>query len=332
MLNSLIQKYDRILIINEVTYIGDSIVFFWPLVNALVSAYPDKEISVFHHHSNLFKPSNDKIQNRPLTGFNDEIKADETTLVIAFIKSDGQLKEYLKCNGFQSIVKGMVGLDITTFNLADIGVVLHEYERLPIDSKEIKYLHTNLERDSQSGFPLLKQSFSNVYQYAKICNESFLSLNGIDTAFEENIVMHELDKIETFTDLFISSSPVEQRNYILINFISSSLKKDVQENYTNLLCWIRETVVVAKKKNLDVWLLVDNKFPNLRNDLHESHLNLFFLKEQTSLYWTTLMKKAEKIYSIDTGFLHIAHVLNENTFGFGGDVDFWFFKDKTIDI
>ena len=114
--------------------------------------------------------------------------------------------------------------------------------------------------------------------------------------------------------------------------ICGTFKEDMQENYSYLFNWIKETVTAAKKEDTDVWLLVDNKLPNLRNDLHESYLNLFFLKEQTSLYWTTLMKKAEKIYSIDTGFLHIAHVLNENTFGFGGDVHFWFFKDKTINI
>lgn len=50
------------------------------------------------------------------------------------------------------------------------------------------------------------------------------------------------------------------------------------------------------------------------------------------MYWTSLIKKAEKVYSIDTGFLHIAHILNKNTVGFGGDVDFWFFKDKTVRI
>ena len=71
--------------INEISFIGDSIVFFWPIVNGLDNAFSDKEISVFHPHTNLFKPTNDKIQNRPLTEFYDQIKADENALVIAFI-------------------------------------------------------------------------------------------------------------------------------------------------------------------------------------------------------------------------------------------------------
>ena len=145
MLNSLFQKYDRILIINEITYIGDSIVFFWPTVNSLECAFPDKEISVFHPHFNLFKPTKDTIQNRPIIEFYDQLKADENTLVIAFIKSDGQLREHLKHNGFQSIVKGMVGLDCISLNLPVVGVSLNEYEEIYIDNNEIKYLYNNRE-------------------------------------------------------------------------------------------------------------------------------------------------------------------------------------------
>jgi len=316
--------------INEISFIGDSMVFFWPIVNGLDNAFSDKEISVFHPHSNLFKPINDTIPNRPINEFYKHIKADESTLVLAFIKSDGQLKEYLKCNGFQSIVKGMVGLDFISLNLQDVGVPLNEFERKTIDASEIKYFYTNREIDIRSGFPLLKQTFRNVYEYAKICNESFLGLKEMDMACKENIIINEVNNRETFSELFDAPSPAQERKYLLINLICGTFKEDMQENYSYLFNWIKETVTAAKKEDTDVWLLVDNKLPNLRNDLHESHLNLFFLKEQTSLYWTTLMKEAEKIYSIDTGFLHIAHVLNENTFGFGGDVHFWFFKDKTI--
>lgn len=174
LLKDLFLKYNRIIAVNENSYIGDSIVFFWPLVNCLISAFPDREFSVFHHHSNLFKPANDTIQNSPLTEFYDRLKADKNTLVIAFIKSDGQLKDHLKHNGFQSIVKGMVGLDFISFNLPDIDVSSNEFERITIDATEIKYSYTNRETHIRSGFPLLKQTFSNVYEYAKICNESFL--------------------------------------------------------------------------------------------------------------------------------------------------------------
>ena len=332
MLKDLFLKYKQIIIVNEISFVGDSIIFFWPVVNGLINAFPDKEISIFHPHTNLFKPTNDTIQNRPLIEFYDQIKADENTLVIAFINSDGQLKEHLKLNGFPSIVKGMVGLDFISLNLSDIGVSSNEFERIFFDSTEIKFLYTNRETDIQSGFPLLKQTFSNVYEYAKICNESFLGLKEMDIACKENIFINEVINRETFVDLFDAPSPAQERKYILINLICGTFKEDVQKNYSYLLNWIKETVTMAEKEDTDVWLLVDNKFPRIRKDLHLYAANLFNLKEQSSMYWTSLIKKAEKVYSIDTGFLHIAHILNKNIVGFGGDVDFWFFKDKIIEI
>lgn len=311
---------------------GDSIIFFWPLVNGLKSVFSDKEICVFHPHNHLFKPKNDTVQNRPLTEFYDQIKADENTLVIAFIKGDGHLKEYLKLNGFQSIVKGMVGLDFISFNLPDIDVSSNEFDRIRIDDTEIKYSYTNRETHIRSGFPLLKQSFINVYEYAKICNESFFGLKEMDIACKENIIIYEVNNQETYTDLFDALAPDQGRKYILINLICGTFKEDVQDNYAHLLNWIKATVSSAGKEDIAVWLLVDNKFPDIKKDLYISTSNLFYLKEQSSMYWTSLIKKAEKVYSIDTGFLHIAHILNKNTVGFGGDVDFWFFKDKTIEI
>lgn len=332
MLKDLFLKYKRIIVINEISFIGDSIVFFWPMVNGLISAFQDKEVSLFHPHANLFKPTNDTVQNRPLTEFYDQIKADENTLVLAFIKSDGRLKEHLKLNRFQSIVKGMVGLDFISLNLSDIGVPSNEFKRITIDVTEIKYSYTNRETHIRSGFPLLKQTFSNVYEYAKICNESFLGLKEMDIVCKENIIINDVNNQETFTDLFDALAPAQGKKYILINLICGTFKEDVQENYSHLLNWIKETVTTAEKEDTDVWLLVDNKFPSLRNDLSQHAVNLFYLKEHSSMYWTSLIKKAEKVYSIDTGFLHIAHVLNKNTFGFGGDVDFWFLKDRTISL
>ena len=226
----------------------------------------------------------------------------------------------------------MVGLDFISLNLPDIGVPSNEFERAMIDSTENKYLCTNRETDSRSGFPLLNQSFSNVYEYAKICNESFWGLKEMDISILENIIIHDVTNRETYDDLFVSPPPSQERKYILINLICGTLKEDVQENYSCLLNWIKEIAKAAEKEGTDIWLLVDNKFPNLRNDLNQYATNLFYLKEQSSLYWTTLIKSAEQVFSIDTGFLHIAHILNKNTFGFGGDVDFWFFKDKIIEI
>ena len=176
MLKDLLPKYKRIIVVNEISYVGDSILFFWPMVNGLISAATDKEVSVFHPHSNLFKPESKTVYNGSLIEFYEDIEADDNTLVIAFIKSGGQLKEHLKLYRFQSIVKGMVGLDFVRLNLPEICVSSREFERIKIDAAEIKYLHTNRERHNLSGFPLLKQIFNNVYEYAKICNESFLGL------------------------------------------------------------------------------------------------------------------------------------------------------------
>jgi hypothetical protein len=331
-LKDLFLKYKHIILINQISFIGDSIIFFWPMVNGLKSVFLDKEIRVFHPHYNLFKPTNDTVRNRPLTEFYDQIKADENTLVLAFIKGDGQLKEYLKLSGFQSIVKGMVGFDFISFNLPDIDVSSNEFDRIRIDATEIKYSYTNRETHIRSGFPLLKQTFSNVYEYSKICNESFFGLKEMDIACKENIVINKVNNQETFADLFDAIAPYQERKYILINLICGTFKEGVQENYIHLLIWIKETVITAGKEDIAVWLLVDNKFPGIRKDLHLYAANLFYLKEHSSMYWTSLIKKAEKVYSIDTGFLHIAHILNKNTVGFGGDVDFWFFKDKIIEI
>ena len=154
----------------------------------------------------------------------------------------------------------------------------------------------------------------------------------MDIASAENIIIHELDSREAYDDLFVTPPLIQDRKYILINLICGTFKEDVQENYFSLLNWIKEIAAAAEKDDMDVWLLVDSKFPSLRNDLNQNAVNLFYFKEHSSLYWTTLIKKAEKVYSIDTGFLHIAHILNKNTFGFGGDVNFWFFKERIIEI
>ena len=279
MLISLFQKYYRVIIINEISYIGDSIVFFWPLVNGFVSAFPEKAISVFHLHSNLFKPASKKIYNGSLVEFYEDIKADENTLVIAFIKSDGLLKAHLKQNGFYSIVKGMVGLDFTALNFADISVFSQEFDRVYIDNKEIKCVCKNRDIDSESGFPVLSYPFSNVYDYAKVCNESFFGLKEMDIPCVENIIIHEFDSRETYVDLFVSPPP-QDRKYILINLICGTFKEDVQENYSSLVNWIKEVAAAAEKDETDVWLLVDKKFPSLRNDLSQHTYNLFYLKEQ----------------------------------------------------
>ena len=119
-------------------------------------------------------------------------------------------------------------------------------------------------------------------------------------------------------------------NYILINLIAGSLKADVLDKYLSLLNWIEQLSV--KFNNYNVFILSDSNFSQLRFDIDNSFNNIYFLKDDIFEFWNALIVKANKVYSIDTGFLHIAHILNKNTFGFGGEVDFWFFKDKIIKI
>ena len=331
-MNKIFSSYNKLILINEVSFIGDSIIFFWPLVNAFSNTFPDKQICVFHPHYKRLKPLNENVTNQSLDEFYAQKLVDESSVIIAFIKSDGQMKEFLKSMGLQSIVKGMVGMDFITFNLLETVASENEYEQFIIDNTEIKYLFKNRETDSHSGFPLLKNPFSNVYEYAKILNESFFGLETMYSELQENIIINEVKSKESFADLFIPPSPAHSRKFILINLICGTYKQDVEEKYAYLLNWIKKVSSDAENEGLDVFLSADNMFPKLRSDLLHCSMNLYFLKEGSSLYWNALIKKASKVYSIDTGFLHISHVLNKNTYGFGGDVDFWFFKDKIIRI
>ena len=349
-------NFNKIILINEVDYIGDSIIFFWPLVNKIADQFPDKEIQIFHPHLNLFKPIQTQVLNRSLTSFYEEENNAMDSIIIAFVKSDGKLKDYLKSKGLPAIVKGMVGLDYSSLNMPVI-VQQKEYEycinseghivadipeitmdiskflrrrKAIVDKIEIKYRCKNIEIDHMFGFPSLGQNFENVYEYAKICNETFFGLSNMNKAVEQNIMISDASIEDVKTALFLTPQESNNRKFILINLIAGTFKEDVSDNYFSLIKWIKKIIAKSQDENLDVYLMSDNKFPNLRNDLDTHSDYLFFLKEESLPFWTQLIKHAEMVYSIDTGFLHISHVLNKNTFGFGGDVDFWFFKDKTI--
>ena len=322
---------EKIILINEVSFIGDSIIFFWPLVNAFTEQFQEKEIIVYHTHKSIFKPISLAVVNEDLSLFYEDYTEKYKALIFAFYKSDGNLKNYLKSNKIPSLVKGMVGMDFTTLNLPGLFFERKHYDNEYLDNIEIKYSFKNKEVDSSSGFPLLGEKFTNVYEYSNVCNETFFGFKNMSGAVEQNIIMSALSNLD-MTNLFLSRFPSENRNFILINLICGTFKKDVEENFFSLVQWIQKTADDCRKENLDIYLLSDNKFPHLKSDIETSSDNLFFVKEESVPLWTRLMKEAIKVYSIDTGFLHIAHVLNKNTFGFGGDVDFWFFKDKRIDF
>ena len=155
-------------------------------------------------------------------------------------------------------------------------------------------------------------------------------MDSIIHTHEGNIVIHDINIDVSLNELFISKLTKKEQNYILINLICGTLKTDVLEKYTSLLNWIKKISSESGKYN--IFILCDDNFSKLRFDLTVSCKNIFFLKEDTGRFWNALILKANRVYSIDTGFMHIAHILNKNTFGFGGNVDFWFFKDRIIRI
>jgi hypothetical protein len=332
MFYNLSLNFNKIGLINEVDYIGDSIIFFWPLVNAISDEFPDKEIQVFHPHTNVFKPAHSQIIHKSLDSFYEREDDYLDTLFIAFVKSDGRLKDYLKSQGFPAIVKGMVGLDFSSLNMPDTVFQQNEFEQVEVDKNEMKYRCKNRSIDDKSGFPGLAQHFQNVYEYAEICNETFFGLSNMNKAVEQNIMISDPSIEDLKTPLFLISQDSSNRKFILINLIAGTVKKDVIEEYDSLVIWIQKVVSNSLKENIDVYILANDNFPNLVTDLETEADNVFFLNEESLPFWTYLIKNAEMVYSIDTGFLHIAHILNVNTYGFGGDVDFWFFKDRRIDL
>ena len=328
----LIKDSQVIVLINEVDYIGDSIIFFWPLVNSIAKEFPQKEIQVFHPHPNIFKPIQTHVLNRSLTSFYKGENNAMDTIIIAFVKSDGELKNYLKSKEFPAVVKGMVGLDFSTLNMDKIAFNQSEYNEILVVENEVKYRNKNRSIDEKSGFPGLGKYFENVYEYAKICNETFFGFSNMNKAVEQNILVLDLSIYDVKSNVFSPSIASFNREFVLLNLIAGTIKKDVLDEYDSLVIWIQKVVSNCLKENLDVYILANDNFPNLITDLETHADNLFFLKEDSLPYWTYLIKNTEMVYSIDTGFLHISHVLNKNTFGFGGDVDFWFFKDRTIKI
>ena len=327
---NLINAYKTIIIINDSNYVGDSVIFFWPFVNTLSDHCINSKIIVFHSHNKQFRPASESVCSFNLEAFYFMRFAPNNTLIIAFTPRSGELKKYLKQNGFQSIVKDFVGLHFITLNIPRIFFNNLELEFKFISDYEHHYSTNNKSVHIESGFPKLNWIFTNVYEYSKICLENFLCLDSIIHTHEGNIVIHDINIDVSLNELFISKLTKKEQNYILINLICGTLKTDVLEKYTSLLNWIKKISSESGKYN--IFILCDDNFSKLRFDLTVSCKNIFFLKEDTGRFWNALILKANRVYSIDTGFMHIAHILNKNTFGFGGNVDFWFFKDKTIRI
>ncbi len=329
-INNFIKSFNSIILINDSLYIGDSAIFFWPLINTFVSKFSNKNIVVFHNHINLFKPIKPKVLSFNLKYFYDFEFEKQNTLVIAVTSKKGLLKFFLQENGYQSIVKDFVGFNFITLNISEPICSTNGLESVSKGKFETDYIPKSMKIHSESGFPMLDVSFENVYEYSKIRNEIFWSFYSMDIAQKGNIILHNFKLKDSISEMFVSHVKNVDRSFVLINLICGTFKEDVPQKYNNLLRWIKK--LSADNENFNVFILSDSKFPTIRNDLKDFKKNIFFLKRQTNFYWTTLIKNADKVYSIDTGFLHVSHILNKNTFGFGGNVDFWFFKDKIIRI
>lgn len=327
---SFIQTHKTVIIINDSDYIGDSVIFFWPFINTLECHCLDSKLLIFHNHKNQFKPANDSTLSYNIKLFYKMSFSLKETLVIAFTSKFGRLKKYLERNDFKSIIKDFVGLNFITLNISVIFKNLNQIEFEIKENMEYDYSMKIKNIHSDSGFPMLNQHFSNVYEYSKICITNFLDLDSFIMAHEGNIHFREISLNDSWSDMTLTKVSNVNSNYILINLIAGSLKADVLDKYLSLLNWIEQLSV--KFNNYNVFILSDSNFSQLRFDIDNSFNNIYFLKDDIFEFWNALIFKANKVYSIDTGFLHIAHILNKNTFGFWGEVDFWFFKHKIIKI
>jgi len=325
---SFLNQYKKIVLINDCKYVGDSIIFFWPFVNMVVEAFSSKDIQVYHRHTNIFKPIQKKVYSDNLSVFYSKEFILKETFVIAFTLKRGRLKKFLQKNLFPSIVKDFGRLNFILLNTPKQQIVSDDLKCKSKGDFEHHYLSNIKAIHSDSGFTLLDKFFSNVYEYSKICNEKFLGFGSMNIAQKGNIVMHNFDLTNSIEEFIFPHVPFSMRKFIFINLICGTFKKDVLENYNCLINFISK--ISLQSKSLNIFILTDSNYSSLKSDLADSLENIFFLRENSNSCWNTLIKKAEKVYSIDTGFLHISHILNKNTYGFGGDVDFWFFNDKII--
>jgi hypothetical protein len=323
-----LNSYKTIVIINDSKYVGDSIIFFWPFVNMVVEAFSNKDIQVYHPHTNVFMPIQKKVYSDNLPAFYSKEFILKETIVIAFTLKRGRLKKFLQKNVIQSIVKDFGRLNFLMLNTPKQQVISDGFKCKSKSDLEHHYVSNIKAIHSDSGFTMLDKYFSNVYEYSKICNEKFLGFGSMNMAQTGNIIVHNFDLKNSIEEFIFPHTPFTMRKFIFINLICGTFKKDVLEKYDCLINFIKK--ISLQSKSLNIFILADSNFSSLKSDLTDSLENIFFLRENSNSCWNTLIKKAEKVYSIDTGFLHIAHILNKNTYGFGGDVDFWFFNDKII--
>ncbi len=346
-LKDTIVNYKQIVLINEVGYIGDSCIFFWPLVECLVTSFPDKPFTIYHKYSEIFTSPFPNLAFVDLKNKRemelDQKKNDfqiDDTLVISFISELSECSLFFKDKGYSLIYKGFVGFNFWTSNIEPIVLSSNfSYDIIASENKTYKYqfsLPASADTDL-GGFPTLGKPFSNVYEYAEICNTAFLGLE-VPIKMDKSFIKISNPENKRLNDLVIHPLKDENKPFVFFNF-------NVGNHKDKLL----------KKRGgaLDVFegILMDSDFfdgfnfivtyPEMEMNLYEGLNNLILklkkqncvsiLKKDSKKYWTYLQMNAPKIISYDTGFVHLAYVLNEKVLSIGGDSQFWHFTNQVFE-
>lgn len=343
-LKDTIENYKQIVLINEVGYIGDSCIFFWPIVESCVTCFPDKTFTIYHQYSEVFNSLHTNLSCLDLKNINkqdSDTKTDfkiEETLVISFISELGECSKYFRDKGFLLIYKRFVGLDFWTSNMESLVFSsAFDYNVIASDNKTYKYqfevpaLQDNSTNIRLSSFPPIGKFFSNVYEYAKICNSTFLGLD-VPLKLDASYLNISTPENKQFNDLFISPLKDESKPFVFFNFNVGNHKDKLLKTQGGLL-----DIFEGMLRGFNFFDRVNFiiSFPDMEMNLYLSLNNLIIkfnrensisiLKIESKVYWKYLQINASKIVSYDTGFVHLAYVLNDNVLSIGGDSQFWHF-------
>jgi hypothetical protein len=177
----LIKDSHVIALVNEVKFIGDSAIFFWPLVDGLVSAFPEKKFLVYHPYENIFiSPSSNLVCYGAEETFIKEVCLYDTntTLVVAFVSKPTGIVSTLIQKEFKGLYKGFVGLDFWTFNLPVIS-----FDTNIIFSREIQGENDNKYHFTVANSILVTSAKRASFPEIGIPYESAYKVLSFDTGF-----------------------------------------------------------------------------------------------------------------------------------------------------
>lgn len=343
-IKDIIVDYEQIVLINDAGYIGDSCIFFWPIVESLVTYFPDKEFTIYHQYSEVFNSLKTNLSCLDLKDINKN-KLDtknnfkiEDTLVISYCSELGECSKFYRDNGFLFICKRFVGMDFWTSNMETL-VLLSEFDYTIVASENKTYnyhfsvpaLPENSTSFSLSGFPPIGKAYSNVYEYAKLCSSTFLD---IDTPLKlhKSFIKIVTPENKQLNDMLIFPLKDEYKPFVFLNFNVGNHKEKLLKKPGGVLDLFEEMLMGSELFEELNFII---SYPEIEVNLYEGLNNLIIkfnkqnsisiLKKESKKYWNYLQIKALKIVSYDTGFVHLAYVLNENVLSIGGDSQFWHF-------